>query len=423
MSTPTRLWNRDFVLLWQGQLVSQLGNQAFALAMMYWTMEATGSARLMGLLMMLAMLPGVLLSPLGGALADRFSRLAIILASDVLRGVGVLGLAWLMLAQPDARGAIIAALLTVAVLGGVVNAAFQPAISAAIPDLVPADRVAAANSLNQFSVQGSVFVGQAGGGVLYAAIGAPFLFLIDGLTYLFSAASEAFIRIPQKLPAAARGSGFAAYWRDTLEGIRYVGRRRGMGTFLAVAAGINFFAMPVIVLLPFYVRDRLLAGAEWYGFLLAGLGAGSIAGYAAAGALRIAPRTRPAVFVAAVVGFGASFALAGLVRQPLLALALFVTVGALTGLINITVLTLFQVSTPGEMRGRVMSLVIALSGAAAPLGMALGGVLGDATGKNIPLLYGLAGGAVGLLGLCSSGFAPIRDFLAWDEAGGADERV
>jgi len=119
-----------------------------------------------------------------------------------------------------------------------------------------------------------------------------------------------------------------------------------------------------------------------------------------------------------VVGTGASFALAGLVRLPLGALGLFFLVGALTGLINIVVMTLFQVSTPAEMRGRVMSLVIALAGAATPLGMALGGVLGDATAKNVPLVYGGAGAAIGLLGLASAGLGPIRDFLARDEARG-----
>ena len=119
-----------------------------------------------------------------------------------------------------------------------------------------------------------------------------------------------------------------------------------------------------------------------------------------------------------VVGTGASFALAGLVWLLLGALGLFFLVGALTGLINIVVMTLFQVSTPAEMRGWVMLLVIVLVGAATPLGMALGGVLGDAIAKNVLLVYGGAGVAIGLLGLASAGLGPIRDFLAWDEARG-----
>jgi MFS family permease len=353
------------------------------------------------------------LAPLGGALADRHSRLGLILAGDVIRGVAVLGLAGLMFARPEADVVIVVALAVVAVLGGVVNAAFQPAIAAAIPDLVPAGRVAAANSLNQLSVQGSAFVGQAAGGVLFAALGAPFLFLIDGVTYLFSAASEAFIRLPQERRAEdLRARGFAAYWRDTIDGVRYLRGRPGMASFLGVAAAINFFAMPVILLLPFYVSGPLGRGATWYGFLLAAFGAGAVAGYLAAGALPIAPRRRPAVFAAALAGTGACFLAAGQVGEPTVALALFFTVGALTGLVNIVVLTLFQVTTPSEMRGRVMALVIALSGAAAPLGMAVGGVLGDATGQDIPLVYGACGAAIALLALCSVGLRAVREFLA-----------
>lgn len=412
-ASKSRLLNRDFFLLWQGQLVSQLGNQAFALAMMYWLMEVTGSASLMGTLMMVSMLPGVVVGPFGGALADRHSRLGIILVSDVARGLLILALAGLMFLRPEEHELIIGVLFVVALLSGLVRAVFQPAITASIPELVPRDKVAAGNSLMQFSVQGSVFVGQAAGGLLYRWLGAAYLFFLDGVTYLISALSEAFIRLPhQRSPETLPLRELVrTYLRDTGDGIRHVWQRTGMRDFLLLATAVNFFAMPVLVLLPFYVQQELGQGAAWYGFLLAALGAGSLVGYVLAGTLRIPPERRPAVILAALLVTSAALAGLGAVRAPLAALVLMLLAGVGTGLVNIQVMTLFQIATPDEMRGRVMALVIAMSGAAAPLGMALGGFVGDATGKAIPALYVGCGVVIGLLTLAAATRQSFHRFL------------
>ncbi len=410
----TALMNRDFILLWQGQLVSQLGNQAFALAMMYWLMETTGSASLMGLLMMVSLLPGVVIGPFGGALVDRHSRLGIIIISDLVRGVAVVLLAGAVFANPRDSRLIVGLLFAVGLLGGLVNAAFQPAIAAAIPELVPSEKLAAANALNQFSVQASMLLGQAAGGLLYRLLGAARLFFIDGATFLFAAVSSSFIRLSRKATREERTARqvLAAYVRDTADGIRYVRSRSGMLSFLVVAAGINFFAMPVIVLLPFYVADRLLRDSAWYGFLLAALGAGSLLGYLLVGSISIAGRRRPLIITSALLGTALLLAMAGPVRNPFLALALFACVGTCMGAVNIFVLTLIQITTPDEMRGRTTALVIALSGAATPFGMVLGGFLGDATGKNIPAIYILSGVLITLIVLSAAARPAFRRFLA-----------
>lgn len=414
-SLTHRLLNRNFVLLWQGQLVSQLGNQAFVVAMMLWTMKATGSASVMGSMLMLAALPGVFLAPVGGAFADRHSRRAIIIFTDVVRGVGVLALAVLLLREPDETHLILAGLFVFAVVGGVADALFRPAISASIPDLVPPPKVAAANSLNQLSAQGSIFLGQALGGVLFELLGAPLLFLFNGLSFLFSAGSESFIRIPQELPEAPRGwrQILRTYLQDSREGFLWIWSRPGMRDFLLAASAVNFLAMPVFVLLPFYVEQQLVGGsAGWYGYLLAALSAGNVAGYLLAGALDLEGKVRSAVLVSALFVMALTISSVGLVSLKWLALAVFFVMGVATGVINISVMTLFQVTTPGAMRGRVMGLVIALAGAATPLGMGLGGLLGDLTGKNLPLLWGLSGGAIALVTLGVSLRPAFREFLA-----------
>ena len=413
-----RLMNRDFVLLWQGQLVSQMGSQAFSIAMMFWTMEATGSASLMGLLMLLGSLPGVVFGPVAGTLADRVSRKHILVVCDALSGFAMLALTVAFFVEELSQELQIAGLLATALAVGVLQAFFRPASIAAIPDLVPEARVAAANSLSQGSFQLSVVLGQSLGGVLYGWIGAPLLFLINGASYLFSAASESFIRLPRPEPRSEpSGSVWARFWQDLVEGLRYVKRTGGMSEFLLLAAIVNFFAMPILVMLPFLVSQGLGRGADWYGFLLAGFGGGALAGYTFAGALPLSPRVRSVVLLASLVTTGTTLATLGLVNTAWVALALMTLVGALNGFFNIVVMTAFQLSTPGELRGRVMALVLTVAMAVSPLGMALGGILGDLTDKNIPLIYGLCGGLIAASTIVLGVRRPVRAFLAFDESG------
>ena len=86
--------------------------------------------------------------------------------------------------------------------------------------------------------------------------------------------------------------------------------------------------------------------------------------------------------------------------------------GILSGTLNIQVLTLIQGSTPTELRGRVMSLVITLSGAISPVGMALGGFLGDLAGKNLPLIFGLCGGFAASVVILTAANRSFREFLS-----------
>lgn len=413
-----RLLNRNFVLLWQGQLVSQLGNQAFLLATMYWLMTATGSASLMGLFMMASTLPMVLLGPIGGTIADWLPRRRILILSDTLSGFSVLSLAALMFLAPGLGDFTLVWIFVVGILSGVIRAFFQPAIAAAIPDLVPPEKLQAANSMNQFSNQIAGLLGQGLGGVLYRLLGAPLLFLFDGITYLFSALSETLIHIPHSRPGARRSMSEAitAFRRDTADGFRYVWSRTGMRNLVLVASVHNFLSMPIIVLLPFYVELSLSGGPEWYGFLLGGFSAGAVLGYVLAGSLRLSAEARGRVIIFCLAGAAALLAALGMVVNKGIALLLIVLTGIQSGMINIFILTLIQSTTPTEFRGRTMAFVVVIASAIMPLGMALGGFLGDLTGKNLPLIYITCGSAAALLTLLAARNRAFRDFLAGRES-------
>jgi MFS family permease len=412
---PEKLFNKNFLVLWQGQAVSQFGNQAFALMMMFWTRQATGSSSQVGLLMMLTSLPGLLLGPFGGAVADRHSRKALIIGCDLARGVCLLGLAALMARHGGSVETVLPALVAVALLEGILSALFFPAIAASLPDLVPREKVASANSLYQFSSRSAVTLGQAAGGVLFGWLGAAALCLIDALSFFFSASCAAFVSIPQPSDRPERAS---SYFQDTFEGLRFVRRQPGMLLFLLTAAALNFFFMPVFVLLPFYATNVLRSGSGLYGFLMAAFAAGGLLGFAVAGSLRPTGKARQRAVIAALLSNALAFSTLGLARQPWTAVASLVLVGFLTSIVNVLVVTLCQLAAPGAMRGRVMGLVLAMSRAMSPLGMALGGVLGDLTGHDIPPLY-LACGLLPFFLLCLVSTRPdFRAFLAGEPKGG-----
>lgn len=413
-----RLWNRGFFLLWQGQTISQFGNLAFSFAMMLWLKDATGSASLMGFMMFASLLPGILLGPFGGTFADRHSRIRIALVCDLLSGAAVLGLAFAMFdprvraLEPGAVRFVIGLLFSVSVVTGILRAFFTPALSAAIPDLVPRDKIPAANSLNQFSVQGSTLIGQAIGGLLYQTLGAPLLFLIDGVSFLYAAVCAAFIKLPPRAPKPASEHPFRHFLKETADGFRYLWSQPGLRDFIAMASFVNFFGMPIAVLLPFYVELYLKADDKWYGFLTAVIGAGTVAGFILAGTLKLTGRSRQKGILTAMVLAPIFFGLLAVVTNTWLAMVLVFLGGASVGVINVYLMSMIQMSTPGEMRGRVLGVVMTISGGLMPIGMALGGVVGDLTHKNVPLVYSVCGGAALLATLVGASRRDLREFLA-----------
>jgi MFS family permease len=387
--------------------------------MMFWTMEATGSASLMGALMMMGTLPTVLLGPLAGTLADRVSRKWILVFCDAGSGLVLLGLAVPFFLPDIAQPILISCLVGMTLLVGILQAFFLPASTALLPDLVPKEKLAAANGLDQGSLQLSTLIGQSVGGILYKVLGAPVLFVVDGVSYLFSAVSESFIRVrPAAEPGPSDAAGRGAYTKEMMEGLRYVWDHRGMRDFLLLAAVVNFLAMPIIVLLPFLVTDNLDRGAEWYGFLLAGFGGGALVGYALAGGIALAARHRAAVLLSTLIIESCLLGGLGFVRLPWLALAMMIGTGALGGFFNIILTTAFQTGADESLRGRVMGVVMTVAMGIAPLGMALGGILGDLTDKNLPLIFGLCGSLIVLATLLLGLRRPVREFLAFSTATG-----
>ena len=231
--TPS-LWNRNFILLWQGQLVSSLGDNFYAIALGFWVLEKTGSTGLMGTLMAVSILPRVLISPFAGVWVDRSERRSLLIAMDVIRGLASAGVGLAALAGHLEIWMVFSAGIVLS-LGG---SFFGPAVSSAIPDLVPPEQIVQANSAFSLAYNGTSIIGTAGGGFLYQALKAPLMFLFDGFSYIFSAAAILFMRIP----AVRRQSQKLSFLQDMKGGLLFVKRFKGLRYSFLIFGILNFFA-------------------------------------------------------------------------------------------------------------------------------------------------------------------------------------
>lgn len=367
MESKIKLWTRSFLILWQSQLVSTAGDAIYAIALGFWVLDATGSTALMGTLMAASTLPGVLLSPFAGVLIDRSNKRLLMIAMDIIRGAAVV-----LLSVAAYAGLIqIWMVFAAGILLSAGGAVFGPGISSAIPDLVPIQKVANANSAFATVSTGAHLIGNAAGGFLYAALGAPLLFLINGVSFIFSGACLPFVRIPN-----VRRKEKPQFFKDMADGFRYMWRQKGLRFILILAALINFFcSIAIMLFLPMCQTDPTL-GSGKYGILMASFMGGSVVGFIAMSIITINPKDKMRVFVIASILSNVLTLTA--INQPIfiVMVLLLVFAGLLNAVVNVQLSSTVQTSVPSEMRGKVMSFMTAATQGLTPFAMALGGVLG-----------------------------------------------
>jgi|GEM_PF-104770 len=178
------LGNRRFSLLWIGQTVSRIGDYVYEIVLAWWILELTGSGAVMGSVLIVSFLPVALFTIIGGAVVDRVSRLGVMLVSDIVRAVAVLGVA----AWAYAGHLELWPIYALGLLFGVGNAFFGPAYFALVPELVDEKDLPSANALTSMSFQLGRIVGPVIGGLIVAAGGTELGLLLNGLSFVVAAA-------------------------------------------------------------------------------------------------------------------------------------------------------------------------------------------------------------------------------------------
>jgi len=400
------LFTKNFTLLVLGQASSLFGNYILRLALSMYVLEVTGSAAVFAGILSVAAVPTILLSPLGGILADRADKQKIMVALDALTGTAVFCAA-VCLSGENAQTVIGILLVVLSVFG-----AFEtPTVQACIPQMLAGDDIIRGNAVVNQVASISYLIAPLLGGILYAAFGLKPVMYASVVCFFLTALLECFIRLGF-WPGNHQGNVLSIVKEDFLGSIRFMVRERpDIMKMLFLAALSRFFVMGVtLVGLPFLVRTVFELDAKYYGGAESALAVATILGSIAAGLLTGKLKSGRLAFVLAAIGLcilpaGAVFLLpSGVMIRYAVNVASFCGMQVAISIFSIFAVSMIQQCTPDHVMGKVMAYTSAITMCAQPVGQMVYGVLFDEFHETVHLVLIPTGIALCVIGLSAAGF-------------------
>ena len=413
----SRLLNKNFLLFWQGQLVSSIGSHVSGVAVTLWIAERTDSATLVGVTMIALLLPSIFLGPFAGVAADQYSRKLIIILSDLFCSILYSSIAVLFFFFPENYSLLFWGLFVLNLGESSCQAFGHPAMLAFIPDIVPHEKISVALSLDSTSNNIVVMLGKGLGGLLYRLVGLPFILVMNAVTFLCSAISASFICEKQeksKDSVSVESSLFLKFVIPLKEGMMMIWNWKGLREVIFVNAVLAFLVQPIFVALPFYVKnhDYLNATSDWLGYMYMGLGAGTVVGnWLASYLLQRNNTVIGVVAIICMVSLGCCYGALGFVKNPGGALLLLALAGCVAGIINIFFHVKSQLSVPKNLRGRLVAFSTALTFLLSPLGLGLGGAFIDLFEKKLHFIFWGCGACMVLVSFSALAAKDYRHFF------------
>jgi MFS family permease len=340
------LRHRDFRLLWAGQTVSIFGNFIYGVALPFQILGLGGSALQLGIGASIASIAMILSLLVAGALVDRLPRRRVILVSDLISGIVTTAVAVLGL-----TGTLrIEHLYVASAFFGVAFSFVGPAISAIIPELIPADVLVPGNAVQGLSRQIAQVGGPVVGGAVVALSGAPMAFALDALTFFFSFAAVLLVA-----PRPREDRVAVPFLRQIRDGLAFTFSVPWLWITIFLWAFINMAnSGPFVVALPLMVRDVLLGDARTYGAIIAAMGAGELIGTFTISQMHVR-RVGVAIYAWAILAAVASTLLGLLPLFPVI-LAMFAIRGLSIVGFGVLWQSALQRHVPRDMLGRVVSI-------------------------------------------------------------------
>lgn len=363
--------------LFAGMLVAHVGRQLTVVAVPLQVFEITGSTLAVGLLGLVQLIPLLLVSLIGGALADAVDRRRLLTISQVVLALTGAGLLW----NSVSNDAALWPLYALSAINAGISAIDSPARHALLPGLVGRALLPSALALNQTQTNVAKAAVPALGGLLVAASGFPAAYLLQ--TAAFAVSALFIYRVPN---VAIEGGGRRFSLSSIVEGLRFLKSRRVIQAALVIDLNAMVFGMPT-ALFPAFGTQVLGGDAFTVGLLYAAPGIGALLGAVTSGWVPMIRRQGRAV-VLAVIGWGVAIAVFGLTSSLALALSMLAVAGAADVVSAIFRNSIVQLSVPDSLRGRLSSIHLAVVAGGPRLGDLEAGVVAAITSVRFSVVSG-----------------------------------
>ena len=374
-------FSKDFILVVIGQIISLFGNATIRFALPLYLLNLTGSSALFGTVTACAFIPTILMSPIGGIVADRVNKRNIMVILDFFTAAIILAFSLLM----NEISLVPLLTITLMFLYGIAGA-YQPAVQASIPSLVHQEHVMEANAIINTISSFASFMGPILGGILYSAYGLSPILWVCTVCFLLSAVMEIFIQIPFQKQTFG-GNILKTVKTDFSESIRFLRNEKpviGKG-ILAICAINLFLSAMIIVALPYLVTEILDLEAtqanRLYGFAEGALAAGGLTGGICAGIFskKLAIEKSATILTACAVcvfpmGITLMLFSSGIINYIVITCCCYIVM-LFSTIFSVQMMTFIQTETPPNLIGKVIAVILTVSMCAQPLGSAMYGIL------------------------------------------------
>lgn len=397
-----KLFSKDFMLVVIGQIISLFGNATIRFALPLYLLNLTGSSALYGTVTALAFIPAILLSPIGGIVADRVNKRNVMVILDFFTAAIILTFSLLM----NGTNLILLLTVTLMLLYGIAGA-YQPSVQASIPALVTQENFMAANSIINTISSFASLAGPILGGIFYSIYGLRPILWICMICFILSAVMEIFIRIPFQKQISDGGILKIAK-NDFVESICFIRKEKPVvGKVLLVTCGINLFmSAMIIVAVPYLVTEVLnlesIQANQLYGFAQGALAAGGLVGGIGAGVFSnklAVQKSGNLLITCAVCVFPIGVALilfsSGIINYIVITVCCFVIM-LFSTIFTVQMMAFIQAETPQNLIGKVIAVILTVSMCSQPLGNALYGVLFEIC-KDLEYIVVFFAGVVSLM--------------------------